>query len=101
MWYYVTKIVLTYCEKKCSNDREKLLKFEGEGREFSKFLRSVKQFIPTLKGQNNFWYQNAFLTCSWKFLRSNKVEQLKFQLKKILGFGNMQEKLEKNVPSNK
>ena len=26
-----TKIVLTYCEKKCSSDREKLLKSEGEG----------------------------------------------------------------------
>ena len=26
-WYFVPKIVLTYCEKKCSSDREKLLKF--------------------------------------------------------------------------
>ena len=43
-WYFVTKIVLTYCEKKNSSDREKLLKFEAEGREF---LRSVKQFIQT------------------------------------------------------
>jgi folylpolyglutamate synthase/dihydropteroate synthase len=32
----LTKIVLTYCEKKNSSDREKLLKFEAEGREFSK-----------------------------------------------------------------
>ena len=30
-WYFVTKIVLTNCEKKCSSDREKLLKFEAEG----------------------------------------------------------------------
>ena len=30
-WYFVTKVVLTYCEKKNSNDREKLLKFEAEG----------------------------------------------------------------------
>ena len=42
-------------EKKCSRDREKLLKFEAEGREFAKFLRSVEQFIQTVKGQNNFW----------------------------------------------
>jgi hypothetical protein len=27
---FVTKIVLTYCEKNCSSDREKLLKFEAE-----------------------------------------------------------------------
>ena len=32
IWYFVTKIVLTYCGKKCSSDREKLLKFEAEGR---------------------------------------------------------------------
>ena len=54
-WYFVTKIVLTYCEKKNSTDREKLLKFEAEGREFAKILRSLGQFIRTVKGQNNFW----------------------------------------------
>ena len=53
-WYFVTKIVLTYCEKNCSSDREKLLKFEAEGREFAKFLRSLEQFIQTVKAQNNF-----------------------------------------------
>ena len=54
-WYFVTKIVLNYCEKKNSSDREKLLKFEAEGREFPKFLRLLEQFIQTVKGQNNFW----------------------------------------------
>ena len=54
--YFVTKIVLTYCEKKkYSCDQEKLLKFEAEGREFGKILRSLEQFIKTMKGQNNFW----------------------------------------------
>ena len=48
-----------------------------------------------VKGQNNFWQQNAFLTCSWRFLTSHKLEQLEFKLEKILGFRNMQEKLEK------
>ena len=53
--------------KKCSCDREKFLKFEAEGREFSNFLRSLKQFIQTVKGQNNFWQQcffNLFLEVS-------------------------------------
>ena len=36
-WYFVSKIVQTFCEKKCSGDREKLLKFEAEGREFQNF----------------------------------------------------------------
>ena len=53
-WYFVSKIVLTYCEKNCSSDREKLLKFMAEGREFATFLRSLEQFIQTVKGQNNF-----------------------------------------------
>ena len=35
-------IVLTYSEKKCSSDREKLLKFEAAGREVAKFLRSLE-----------------------------------------------------------
>ena len=29
--------------------------FEAEGQEFSKILRSLEQFVQTLKGQNNFW----------------------------------------------
>ena len=54
-WYFVTKIVLTNCEKKCFNDREKLLKFKAEGQELANLLISLEQFIQTVKGQNNFW----------------------------------------------
>ena len=46
-WYFVTKIVPTYCEKNCSSDREK--SFEIRGREFAKFLISLEQFIQTEK----------------------------------------------------
>ena len=42
-------------EKKCSTDWKKLMKFEAEGREFAKILRSLEQFIQAVKGQNNFW----------------------------------------------
>ena len=83
--------------KNCSSDQEKLWKFKAEGREFANFLRSLEQFIQTVKGQNNFWWQNVFLTCSWRFLRPNKLEQLQLKLEKILGFKNMQEKLEKYI----
>ena len=41
--------------KNCSSDQENLLKFEAEGRGFAKFLKSLEQFIQTVKGQNNFW----------------------------------------------
>ena len=40
--------------KNCSSEREKRLKLEAEGREFAKILRSLKQFIQTVKGQKNF-----------------------------------------------
>jgi hypothetical protein len=41
--------------KNCSSDRKKVLKFEAEGQEFAKFLRSLEQFIQTVRCQNNFW----------------------------------------------
>ena len=47
-------------KKNCSSDREKLLKLEGEGQEFAKFLRSVEIFIQTVKGQNNFGNRMLF-----------------------------------------
>ena len=37
-----------------SSDRENILKLEAEGREFAKILRSLEQFIQTVKCQNNF-----------------------------------------------
>ena len=39
----------------CSSDRGKILKFEAEGLEFAKILRSQEQFVGTVKGQNNSW----------------------------------------------
>ena len=68
---------------------EKILKFEAEGQEFAIFLKSLEQFI---QGQNNFWEQNAFLTCSWRFLISNKLEQLEFKLERIIGIEKHAEK---------
>ena len=79
--------------KNCSSDREKLMKFEAEGREFAKFLRSLEQFYSNSERSVQFWQQNAFLTCFWRFLISNKSEQSKFESEKLLGLRNMQEKL--------
>ena len=50
------KLFLPTVRKKCSKYwLKKLLKFEVEGREFAKILKSLEQFIQTVKGQNNFW----------------------------------------------
>ena len=71
--------------KNYSIDREKLLKYEADGREFAKILRSLEQFVLTVEGQNNFLEQNAFSTRSRRFLKSNKLKQFKFKLEKIVG----------------
>ena len=55
IWYFWSKLFWTTVRKNCSSYREKPLKFETEGQEFAKFLRSLEQFIQTVKGQNNFW----------------------------------------------
>ena len=49
------KLFWPILRKNCSSDKEKLLKSEAEGREFSKCFRSLQQFIQTVKDQNNFW----------------------------------------------
>ena len=53
-WYFVTKIVLTYFEKKISSDREKLLKFKAEVRSniYSLFL------IRSFNNLNNVSFSN-------------------------------------------
>ena len=58
------------------------MKFEAEGQEFAKILRSLEQFVRTMKGQINFWYLNAFLSCYRRFLRYDKLEKLEFKLEK-------------------
>ena len=57
-WYFVTKLYWPTVRKNCPSDREKLLKFEAEVREFAKTLRSLEPFIRTMKSQNNFWKKN-------------------------------------------
>ena len=54
-WYFVTKIVLTHCEKKWFSDREKLLKFEAEGREYANFLRSIKKIDSNSESSKQFF----------------------------------------------
>ena len=71
-WYFFPKIVLTYCEIPRTI--------------YSNSERS-EQFVK----------QNV---CSWRFFRSNILEQLDFIFEKILGFRNLQEKLEKSFFSN-
>ena len=64
--------------KNCSSDREKLLKFEAEGREFAKILRSLEQFFLTV-GQNNFGNKIPNILVTWGYFVAEKklLEQLR------------------------
>ena len=47
-WFFLLpKLFRLTVRKNCSSDREKLLKFQAEGREFAKILRSLEQFVQT------------------------------------------------------
>ena len=44
-WYFVSKLFWPLWEQNCFSDRDKLLKFEAEGQEFAKVLRSLCRAI--------------------------------------------------------
>ena len=71
-------------EKNWTSDREKLLKFEAKGREFVNFWDHLNNLLEQWKVRPIFETE-CFLTCSWRLLRSNILEQLEFKLEKIIG----------------
>ena len=77
--------------RNCFSDKEKLLKFKDRGQEISKIL-----FYSNIQSIQ-FWKQNIFLTCSCNFFGSDKLETLNYNRKKMLGFRNLQEKLENYI----
>ena len=46
--------------KNCSSDLDFFLKFEAEGREFATILKSLEQFVQTVKGQRIFGNRMLF-----------------------------------------
>ena len=52
----LSKLFWPTVRKDCSSDREKNLKLEAEGWEFAKILRSLQQFVQTVKGQNRMFF---------------------------------------------
>ena len=51
----LSKLFWPTVRKKCSSDQEKNLKFEAGSQVFANILRSLEQFVQTVKGQNNSW----------------------------------------------
>ena len=68
--------------KNCSSDREKI-KFETEGREFAKCLRSQEQFIQIVKEQYNLETE-CFFNLFQEVSQILSLRQSEFHLKKII-----------------
>ena len=55
------------------------------GQEFANVLRSLEQYIQTVKGQNNLLIKECFFNLFLEVFIYNKVEQLEFKLENITG----------------
>ena len=91
--YFVSKIVLTFCEKKLFQWSRKTFEIRGWRPRIFKIFVIPWTIYSNSESSDQFLEQTAFLTYSSRFLRSNTLEQLEFKLE--LGFRNLQEKLEK------
>ena len=64
------KLFWSTVRKNCSSDREKILKFEVEGQDFSKFLRSLEKLIQTAKGPTHAGAQTKWPKASWNIIQN-------------------------------
>ena len=71
--------------KNCSSDRLRIFKIFEIIRTFCSNSERLEQFLE----------QNAFLTCSWGFLRSDILKRLKFKFEIIIGIQKSTGELEK------
>ena len=76
----------TTVRKNCSSDQILFANSRPSALNFKSFSGSLEQFIWTVNDQLQFLKHIDFLTCSWRFLRSDRLEQFKFKLEKKLGF---------------
>ena len=77
---------MVFCYHNCSDMLwEQIVLLNSRPRICKVFQIIITIHSNSVRGQNNFWLQNAFLTCSWRFLISDKLEQLEFKLEKGIG----------------
>ena len=76
-WPTVRKKNVLVIEKNFWNSR---LKAEN-----LKFFEITRTIYSSSERSEQFLVTECFLTCSWKFLISNKLEKLEFKLEKIIG----------------
>ena len=81
-WYFVSKIVLTFCEKKLF---WWLIKVWGWRPKICKHFEITRTIYLNSERSVQFLKLNVFFTCSWMFLKPNKFKNLEFKLKKNIG----------------
>ena len=82
-WYFVTKIVLNYCEKKLFQWFRKTFEIQSWRPRICKIFEIIRTIYSNSKRSEQFLVTKCFLTCSWRFLISNKLEQFKFKWEKL------------------
>ena len=84
-WYFVTKIGLTYCEKKLFQWSRNSFEIRGWGPRICKSFEITRTTCLNSERSEKFLVTNAFFACSRMLLISNKLEQLEFKLEEIIG----------------
>ena len=76
------------------------MKFEAEGQEFAKILRSLEQSVRNSERSEQFLVTECFFNSFLEVSQIYYIRTIEIKIvKKMLGFRNLQEKLEKVILS--
>ena len=79
------KLFWPTAKKNCSSDKENFFEIRGWRLRICKIFESTWTIYSNRESSEQILVTECFLTCSWRFLISNKLEQLEFKLEKIIG----------------
>ena len=85
MWYFVTKIVLTYCEKKLLVLEKNFWNSRLKAKNLQKLFEITRTIYLKSERSKQFLVTEGFFNCSWKFYIFDRLEQLGFKLEKNIG----------------
>ena len=85
MWYFVTKIVLTYCEKKLLVLEKNFWNSRLKAKNLQKLFEITRTIYLKSERSKQFLVTEGFFNFSWKFYIFDRLEQLGFKLEKNIG----------------
>ena len=89
-WYFVSRIVLTYCEKKMFYWSRKFFEIWGWRPRIYKFFEFTRTVYLNSERSDKFLKTELIFNLFLEAFRSNTLEELLFKLEKKLGFRNLQ-----------